>query len=131
MKLESQITHKFQDQNIDNEEANLSNSSLRRKLFFNHEETSDDEDSFCLSPVPGHASILLQSSPPGTGIVHGTPLMVKPIVNSTPKHEKKTKGYNNNETISRTVFADCKQLTVLHTQLTCPLQTCHRYVTEA
>lgn len=62
-----------QDQNgpaPDTEDANSSNNSLRRKLFFTHDESTEDEDEipFILSP-------LKPSSPPQSGMfVHGTPL---------------------------------------------------------
>lgn len=71
---------KLQDQNVDNEDANSSNSSLRRKLFFNHEDCTEDEEeesSFSLSPSKLHGSVL-QSSPPQSGMLnHGTPLGVR------------------------------------------------------
>ncbi|KAK0167598.1 hypothetical protein PV327_004973 [Microctonus hyperodae] len=58
-----------QDQNIDNDDANSSNNSLRRKLFFCHDESTEDECSLILSPIKG------DTSPPQSGMfAHGTPL---------------------------------------------------------
>lgn len=69
----------MKEQNLDNDDVNLSNSSLRRKLFFNHDEGADNEnESFMsLSPVKLTESMVLSCSPPQNGIfIHGTPLKV-------------------------------------------------------
>lgn len=73
----------FQEQNVDAEDANSSTNSttsLRRKLFFNHDNCSDDEDEMSLpmSPVRTDGSMIhASSSPPHSGmLVHGTPLTV-------------------------------------------------------
>ncbi|XP_018363793.1 PREDICTED: protein aurora borealis [Trachymyrmex cornetzi] len=66
-----------QEQNVDYDDANLSNNSLRRKLFACHDESTDnDNDSFTsLSPVKTSESMVLVYSPPQSGMfVHGTPL---------------------------------------------------------
>ncbi|KAL6257461.1 hypothetical protein P5V15_011032 [Pogonomyrmex californicus] len=66
-----------QEQNTDDDDVNLSNNSLRRKLFFCHDECTDNEnESFIsLSPVKMNESMVLSCSPPQSGMfVHGTPL---------------------------------------------------------
>nr|XP_003704094.1 PREDICTED: protein aurora borealis isoform X1 [Megachile rotundata]XP_012142440.1 PREDICTED: protein aurora borealis isoform X1 [Megachile rotundata] len=63
-----------QDQNVESDDANSSNNSLRRKLFCNQEDCLDDkeESSVYLSPVK---SLILPSSPPQSGmLVNGAPL---------------------------------------------------------
>ncbi|KAL0130686.1 hypothetical protein PUN28_002367 [Cardiocondyla obscurior] len=63
-----------QEQNIDNDDINSSNNSLRRKLIFCQNE-SDDESFTSLSPVKMNESMILPCSPPQSGFfVHGTPL---------------------------------------------------------
>lgn len=57
----------------------MSNSSLRRKLFFVHDEcgNNDDESIASLSPLKVSESMRLSCSPPQSGMfVHGTPLKV-------------------------------------------------------
>ncbi|XP_014482836.1 PREDICTED: protein aurora borealis [Dinoponera quadriceps] len=62
-----------QEQNADNEDINLSNNSLRRKLFFNHEYTDDDESVASLSSVEMNGSMVLSGSPPQSGMfIHGS-----------------------------------------------------------
>ncbi|XP_029169713.1 LOW QUALITY PROTEIN: protein aurora borealis [Nylanderia fulva] len=64
-----------QEQNADSNDINLSNNSLRRKLFFNHEECTDNDSFISLSPVKTRNSMTLSCSPPQSGMfVHGTPL---------------------------------------------------------
>lgn len=64
-----------QEQNTDGDDVNLSNNSLRRKLFFNHDECADNDSFISLSPVKTGNSMTLPCSPPQSGIfVHGTPL---------------------------------------------------------
>ncbi|KAG5327652.1 BORA protein, partial [Pseudoatta argentina] len=66
-----------QEQNVDCDDANSSNNSLRRKLFACQDESTDnDNDSFTsLSPVKTSESMVLVYSPPQSGMfVHGTPL---------------------------------------------------------
>ncbi|KAJ8667073.1 hypothetical protein QAD02_008735 [Eretmocerus hayati] len=65
-----------QDQNCENEEANSSNSSLRRKLFSNHEDSHDDStNSLSISPVQSNSPLIHNLSPPQSGMFfHGTPL---------------------------------------------------------
>ncbi|XP_026825611.1 protein aurora borealis isoform X2 [Ooceraea biroi] len=66
-----------QDQSADNDDANSSNNSLRRKLFFNYECTADDDNDSTksLSPVKMSESMILCHSPPQSAMfVHGTPL---------------------------------------------------------
>ncbi|KAG7212052.1 hypothetical protein KM043_012408 [Ampulex compressa] len=66
-----------QEQNVESDDANSCNSSLRRKLFFNHEDCFDNEDEdSALSPMKMNGSLVLSScSPPQSGaLVHGTPL---------------------------------------------------------
>lgn len=68
------------EQNVDSDDVNSSNSSLRRKLFFCHDEgTDNDNESFTsLSPVKISESMALSCSPPESGMfVHGTPLKVR------------------------------------------------------
>ncbi|CAK9797412.1 Protein aurora borealis [Anthophora plagiata] len=63
-----------QEQNVESDDANSSNNSLRRKLFFNHEDYVENEtdSSVCLSPVKINGSLILSSSPPQSGmLVHG------------------------------------------------------------
>ncbi|XP_012221144.2 protein aurora borealis [Linepithema humile] len=61
-----------QEQNTENDDANLSNNSLRRKLFFNHDECANNESIASLSPVKMSESMLLSCSPPQSGMfVHG------------------------------------------------------------
>lgn len=58
------------EQNTDGDDVNLSSNSLRRKLFFNHDECTDNDSFISLSPVK-------TGSPPQSGMfVHGTPLKV-------------------------------------------------------
>ncbi|KYN07729.1 PREDICTED: uncharacterized protein LOC108779198 [Cyphomyrmex costatus] len=64
-----------QEQNADYDDANLSNNSLRRKLFVCQDEGTDNESFMSLSPVKTSESMLLVHSPPQSGMfVHGTPL---------------------------------------------------------
>ncbi|XP_024882099.1 protein aurora borealis-like [Temnothorax curvispinosus] len=65
-----------QEQNVDSDDVNSSNNSLRRKLFFCHDEGTDNDESFTsLSPVKMNESMALSCSPPQSGMfVHGTPL---------------------------------------------------------
>lgn len=65
-----------QEQNVDCDDANSSNNSLRRKLFACQDESTDNNDSFTsLSPVKTSESMVLVYSPPQSGMfVHGTPL---------------------------------------------------------
>ncbi|KAL6432832.1 hypothetical protein ACFW04_006296 [Cataglyphis niger] len=64
-----------QEQNTDGDDINLSNNSLRRKLFFNHDECTDNDSFISLSPVKTGNSMTLSCSPPQSGMfVHGTPL---------------------------------------------------------
>ncbi|KOC60874.1 Protein aurora borealis [Habropoda laboriosa] len=66
-----------QEQNVESDDANSSNNSLRRKLFFNHEDFVENEEdsSVCLSPVKINGSLVLSSSPPQSGmLVHGAAL---------------------------------------------------------
>ncbi|XP_014236583.1 protein aurora borealis [Trichogramma pretiosum] len=75
-----------EDQQYDNEEANCSNSSLRRKLFANHDEShNESSDSISLSPVKSEKSdfvSILNLSPAQSGVFfHGTPL--RSCINST------------------------------------------------
>lgn len=54
----------------------MSNSSLRRKLFFNHDEFGNNDDEF-VSPLKASESMRLSCSPPQSGMfVRGTPLKV-------------------------------------------------------
>ncbi|XP_017886946.1 protein aurora borealis [Ceratina calcarata] len=65
-----------QEQNVDTDDANSSNSSLRRKLFFNNEDCVDNEgdSSSCLSPIEINESLLRSSNPPQSGMLaHGPP----------------------------------------------------------
>lgn len=65
------------EQNTDGDDINLSNNSLRRKLFFNHDECTDNDSFISLSPVKTGNSMTLSYSPPQSGMfVHGTPLKV-------------------------------------------------------
>lgn len=61
------------EQNTDNEDINSSNNSLRRKLFFNHENTDNDDESIAsLSSVEMNGSMVLSGSPPQSGMfTHG------------------------------------------------------------
>ncbi|XP_012270643.1 protein aurora borealis [Orussus abietinus] len=65
-----------QDQNVETDDINSSNNSLRRKLFFNHNDHSDDdEDNLSMSPMSLHGSLGIENSPPQSGMfAHGTPL---------------------------------------------------------
>lgn len=67
-----------QEQNVDADDANSSNGSLRRKLFFNNEDCLDNEgdsSTNCLSPVKMNESRILPSSPLQSGMfAHGPPL---------------------------------------------------------
>ncbi|XP_012261183.2 protein aurora borealis [Athalia rosae] len=68
-----------QEQHSENDEANLSNSSLRRKLFFSQEDSPEDErySSMSLSPVKSHGSMDfgVNSSPTQSGMLqNGHPL---------------------------------------------------------
>lgn len=68
------------EQNVDNDDVNSSNNSLRRKLFFCHDGgTDNDNESFTsLSPVKNNELMVLPCSPPQSGMfVHGTPLKVR------------------------------------------------------
>ncbi|CAL7952088.1 unnamed protein product [Xylocopa violacea] len=70
-----------QEQNIENEDANSSNSSLRRKLFSNHEDCVDNKEntSVSFSPIKMNESLMLSSSPPQSGMLtHGPPLRHSP-----------------------------------------------------
>lgn len=59
-----------QEQNTD-EDVNSSNTSLRRKLFFNHDNDNDSIASF--SSVEMSGSMVLSSSPPQSGMfIHGS-----------------------------------------------------------
>ena len=76
--------NKLQDQNCENEEANTSNNSLRRKLFSNHDDSQDEFHSpLTMSPVkPDTSPITYNLSPPQSGMFfHCTPLRV--CINST------------------------------------------------
>lgn len=65
------------EQNTDGDDVNLSYNSLRRKLFFNHDECTDNDSFISLSPVKTSTSMTLSCSPPQSGMfVHGTPLKV-------------------------------------------------------
>jgi len=66
------------EQNVDCDDANSSNNSLRRKLFACQDESTDNDNSFTsLSPVKTSESMVLVYSPPQSGMfVHGTPLKV-------------------------------------------------------
>ncbi|XP_015601357.1 protein aurora borealis [Cephus cinctus] len=59
-----------QEQNMENEEANSSNSSLRRKLFFNHDDYAEDDDasSISLSSVKSSDSNGIICSPLQSGM---------------------------------------------------------------
>ncbi|XP_076162836.1 aurora kinase A activator-like protein bora [Ptiloglossa arizonensis] len=73
-----------QEQNIESDDANSSNNSLRRKLFFNHDDCmqNEEETSVYLSPVKMNGS-LMSSSPPQSGmLVHGSPLKHSENVNT-------------------------------------------------
>ncbi|XP_076240347.1 aurora kinase A activator-like protein bora [Calliopsis andreniformis] len=75
-----------QEQNVESDDANSSNNSLRRKLFFNHEDCveNEEETSICLSPVKMEGSLILPSSPPQSGmLVHGAPLKHMPNAGDT------------------------------------------------
>ncbi|XP_034191049.1 aurora kinase A activator-like protein bora [Osmia lignaria lignaria] len=66
-----------QDQNVENDDANLSNNSLRRKLFFNQDDSLEDkeETSVYSSSVKMNGSLVLSSSPPESGmLIHGAPV---------------------------------------------------------
>ncbi|XP_020292287.1 uncharacterized protein LOC109858953 [Pseudomyrmex gracilis] len=73
------FTQDQNEQSTDNEEANVSNSSLRRKLFFAHDECHNDDESIAsLSPLKVSESMRLSCSPPQSGMfVHGTPLKMR------------------------------------------------------
>ncbi|KAI4501120.1 hypothetical protein M0802_003923 [Mischocyttarus mexicanus] len=65
------------EQNIDNDDANLSTNSLRRKLFFNLTECTEDEEqsSFVVSPMKINISPMFHKSPPESGmLLYGSPL---------------------------------------------------------
>ncbi|XP_014601981.1 PREDICTED: protein aurora borealis [Polistes canadensis] len=65
------------NKNIDNDDANLSTNSLRRKLFFNLTECTDDEEqsSFLVSPIKINLSSMFCKSPPESGMFYnGSPL---------------------------------------------------------
>lgn len=65
------------NKNIDNDDANLSTNSLRRKLFFNLTECTDDEEqsSFLVSPIKMNLSSMFCKSPPESGMFYyGSPL---------------------------------------------------------
>ncbi|XP_032667546.1 uncharacterized protein LOC116842431 [Odontomachus brunneus] len=63
-----------QEQNVDNEDVNSSNNSLRRKLFPNYEGADNDNESISsLSSVEMNGSIISSCSPPQSGMfIHGT-----------------------------------------------------------
>ncbi|XP_046818598.1 protein aurora borealis [Vespa crabro] len=66
-----------EEQNVDSDDANLSTSSLRRKLFFNHTECFEDEEqsSLLVSPIKMNTSLTFCKSPPESGMfICGTPL---------------------------------------------------------
>ncbi|XP_066584588.1 protein aurora borealis [Prorops nasuta] len=64
-----------QEQNEETEEANLSNSSLRRKLFFNHDECLESDDSSITASPIKNGVLLMSCSPPLSGMLNfGTPL---------------------------------------------------------
>ncbi|XP_015171436.1 PREDICTED: protein aurora borealis [Polistes dominula] len=66
-----------EEPNTDNDDANLSYNSLRRKLFFNFNECTDDEEqsSFLVSPIKMNLSSIFCKSPPESGMFHnGSPL---------------------------------------------------------
>ncbi|XP_011877501.1 PREDICTED: protein aurora borealis [Vollenhovia emeryi] len=65
------------------EDVNSSNNSLRRKLFFCHDEGTDTESESLksLSPVQMSKSMTLACSPPQSGMfVHGTPLKKQQMI---------------------------------------------------
>ncbi|KAF3429679.1 hypothetical protein E2986_02192 [Frieseomelitta varia] len=71
-----------QEQNVDNDDANSSNSSLRRKLFFNCEDYVDNDEDSTSSSVNINESVILSSSPPQSGmLIHGSPLKYSPSKN--------------------------------------------------
>ncbi|XP_076640533.1 aurora kinase A activator-like protein bora [Colletes latitarsis] len=77
-----------QEQNIESDDANSSNNSLRRKLFFNNDDYMEngDETSVYLSPIQVNGSLVLSSSPPQSGmLIHGAP--IKHSENMNNKHE--------------------------------------------
>ncbi|KAK2583603.1 hypothetical protein KPH14_009545 [Odynerus spinipes] len=66
-----------QEANNDSDDANSSTSSLRRKLFFNHNECFEHEEhsSLSISPIKINSSLALPNSPPQSGmLLCGTPL---------------------------------------------------------
>nr|KAF7423265.1 hypothetical protein H0235_008548 [Vespula pensylvanica] len=66
-----------EEQSIDSDDANLSTSSLRRKLFFNYTECLEDEEqnSLLVSPIKMNNSLTFCKSPPESGMfIYGTPL---------------------------------------------------------
>ncbi|XP_076642906.1 aurora kinase A activator-like protein bora [Halictus rubicundus] len=76
-----------QEQNAESDDANSSNNSLRRKLFFNHDECTenDEESSVSLSSVKLNGSLILSSSHPQSNIlVDGVPF--KPSRDSDDRH---------------------------------------------
>ncbi|XP_060827329.1 protein aurora borealis [Bombus pascuorum] len=75
----------IQEQNVESDDANSSNSSLRRKLFFNLDDCVDNEENSSISsssPVKMDGSLVLSSSPPQSGmLIHGTSLKCSPNEN--------------------------------------------------
>jgi hypothetical protein len=68
----------LQNQNCENEDANTSNTSLRRKLFSNHDDSHIELNNsiskspeYCKSPLSGNLSPLQSGM-----FFHGTPLQV-------------------------------------------------------
>ncbi|XP_058791812.1 protein aurora borealis [Phymastichus coffea] len=73
----------IQDQNLDNEEINTSNTSLRRKLFFENHNDSHNEssDSEVISPIKSKSPFGHCLSPPHSGMFfHGTPLRARTTI---------------------------------------------------
>ena len=68
----------MQDQNCENEDANSSNNSLRRKLFYDDDHAEEElVDSNVLSPIKSKTPANYNISPPQSGMFfHGTPLRV-------------------------------------------------------
>ncbi|XP_046423434.1 uncharacterized protein LOC124181173 isoform X1 [Neodiprion fabricii] len=77
--LKPYFTFTQEQQQVENDEANLSNSSLRRKLFFNHDDNLEDDQYslMSLSPVQSHGLMKLgvTCSPTQSGmLLEGLPL---------------------------------------------------------
>nr|XP_033339908.1 uncharacterized protein LOC117228317 [Megalopta genalis] len=60
-----------QEQNLESDDSNSSNNSLRRKLFCNHDEYLDKEENFSesVSSVKLNGSLILSSSHPQSGML--------------------------------------------------------------